>query len=431
MRTAIAHPCVKHLEYEIRKIVDHAHRIEGCGISMTWENIGDPILMGEKVTPWIREIVTEITQADRPWAYSPSRGIDAAREFIAAQVNRRGGAAVTPEHILFFNGLGEAISRIYGLLNPGARVIMPTPCYPTHFSNEIMRGEFRPLRFHLDPAADWQPDLDELRDGIRRHPEIAAIALINPDNPTGQVYARESLEAIVALAAEFGLFIICDEIYAHICYNGAKTLHLSELLGDVPALVMRGISKEYPWPGARCGWIEMMNTDKDPDFAAYTRSLVKAKMMEVCSTTLPQMSIPRVMADARYPDHLAARAAMFQDRSNDAYEAFAEIDGLIVNRTRGAFYFPVVFADGVLDNRQSLPIENPRVRSLVEDLVRDVANDKRFVYYLMGSAGICVTPLSGFHSELQGFRITTLQADDAKRRDTLRRLAEAIREYLG
>jgi aspartate/methionine/tyrosine aminotransferase len=238
------------------------------------------------------------------------------------------------------------------------------------------------------------------------------------------------MEEIVAVAREYGLFIICDEIYAHICYNGASPLHLSEVLGDVPAMSLRGISKEYPWPGARCGWIEFLNRRRDPRFEEYARAILLSKMMEVCSTTLPQMSIPRVMGDDRYAGHLAARAETFAARAEEAYAAFSGIDGVIVNRTQGAFYFTVVFEEGVLNDRQTLPIENPEVRTLVEELTRGVPPDKRFVYYLMGSEGICVTPLSGFQAEDPGFRITYLQDDDSKRRNTLERLAGAVRSYL-
>ncbi|MBN2712517.1 MAG: aminotransferase class I/II-fold pyridoxal phosphate-dependent enzyme, partial [Planctomycetes bacterium] len=240
----------------------------------------------------------------------------------------------------------------------------------------------------------------------------------------------EMLAQMVELAREFGLFLICDEIYAHICYNGAETCHLSEVLGDVPAISMRGISKEFPWPGARCGWIEMLNRNGDKDFTEYCRALINSKMMEVCSTTLPQMAVPPIMGDERYPAHLRMRAGVFEKRANEAYDAFSAVDGVSVNKVQGALYFPVVFDHGALNSNQTLPIENATVRARVEEIVKGVPNDKRFVYYLMGSAGICVTPLSGFHSRLDGFRITLLQNDDEIRRNTLKRLAGAIKDYL-
>ncbi|MCD4823528.1 MAG: aminotransferase, partial [Phycisphaerae bacterium] len=78
-----------------------------------------------------------------------------------------------------------------------------------------------------------------------------------------------------------------------------------------------------------------------------------------------------------------------------------------------------------------LPIENPQVKQMVEQLVENVPNDYRFVYYLMGATGICVVPLSGFYCRRDGFRITLLECDDEKRAWMLRTLAKAVRDYLG
>src|SRR5690606_6406801 len=121
----------------------------------------------------------------------------------------------------------------------------------------------------------------------------------------------------VKIAQEFDLFIIADEIYSHIVYEGYPRLHMSQWIEDVPGLAMRGISKEYPWPGARCGWLEVINRKKDDNFSQYFDSLLAAKRLEVCSTTLPQMSIPRVFGNEKYPAHLKTRAAMFHDRAEE------------------------------------------------------------------------------------------------------------------
>ncbi len=431
MRTKIATPGAAHLEYEIRHIVADAHRIRDTGVEMTWENIGDPIAMGETVASWIQQIVQELIEDSGSWAYCPSRGVNEAREFLAEQVNRRGGAQIDADGILFVNGIADAVDKIYDLIRRDARVIMPNPSYPTHTSNECKRSDYETIFFRLDPFRDWQPDLEELHAKVKYNLQTVAIALVHPDNPTGYAYPRDMLLEIAEIARRYKLFLICDEIYAHICYNGVTPCHLSEVVGDdVPALALRGISKEYPWPGARCGWIEILNADKDPHFAEYVRALVNAKMMEVCSTTLPQMSVPRVVGDERYGEHLQKRAAIFEARAREAYDAFADIDGVQVSLPRGAFYFPVIFRDGTLTDKQSLPIDNPQTRGLVESLVVDVPPDKRFVYYLMGATGICVTPMSGFHTDLQGFRMTLLQADDARRRYTLDKLKWAIETYL-
>jgi aspartate/methionine/tyrosine aminotransferase len=385
---------------------------------------------GEKIAPWIRQILHDVVDQDASWGYCDTAGVPATRQFLADEVNRRGGAKVTPDDIFFFNGIGDAVAKVYGFLRREARIIGPTPAYSTHSSAEAAHSGYEHLTYELDPYNKWMPDLDDLRMKVKYNDSITGILLINPDNPTGAVYPREVLEGMVAIAREFGLFLIADEIYAHIVYNGNRTLHLSEVIGDTCGIVMRGISKEFPWPGSRCGWIEILNRDKDAMFNTYVNSLVASKRLEVCSTTAPQMCIPRIMGDPRYPDHLKRRAAVFEARAKEAWAMLQGIPGVLVNRPSGAFYMTVLFEDGVLNDRQTLAIENPKVRAMVEDLVKGVTHDARFVYYLLGAAGICVVPLTGFCCKRDGFRVTLLECDDEKRRWIFGTLAKALREYL-
>ncbi len=431
MRRNIVHAGAGSLTYAIREIVQVGHRLRDAGLDVTWENIGDPVQKGEAVAPWIREILHDVINHDLAWAYCDTVGVPATREFLAAQVNKRGGAHVTPDDIIFFNGIGDAVSKVYGFLRREARVIGPTPAYSTHSSAEAAHSGYEHLTYELDPHNGWMPDLDDLRLKVRYNDSIAGILLINPDNPTGAVYPREILEGMVEIAREFKLFIVCDEIYTHIVYNGNRTLHTSEVLGDVCGIVMRGVSKEVPWPGSRCGWIEVLNRGRDEMFNTYVNSIVAAKRLEVCSTTAPQMCIPRILGDARYPAHLARRAAMFEARANEAHAALSDIPGVLANKPSGAFYMTVLFEEGVLNNRQTLPIASEPIRRLVEGLVPGVPNDLRFVYYLLGATGICVVPLTGFCCKRDGFRVTLLECDDAKRRWVFSTLAQAVRQYLG
>lgn len=90
----------------------------------------------------------------------------------------------------------------------------------------------------------------------------------------------------------------------------------------------------------------------------------------------------------------------------------------------------VMFEDGVLSERQTLPISNPAVRSYIEEIVQGVEVDKRFVYYLLGATGICVVPLTGFCCGRKGFRVTLLETDDHKRQQTWATITQAIGTYL-
>jgi aspartate/methionine/tyrosine aminotransferase len=431
VRRDIVHIGAGELTYAIREIVDQATRIEALGVEMIWENIGDPVLKGEKIPDWIKEIVVDLVRDDFSYGYCPTRGEPATRQFLAERVNARGGARIGPNDILFFNGLGDAVSKVFGFLRREARVIGPSPAYSTHSSAEGAHAGDHPLTYTLDPDNGWQPDLEEMRQKVRYNPAISGILLINPDNPTGVVYSRQTLEGVIDIAREFDLFVMCDETYINLTYNGSPAVHLSDVVGDVCGLSLKGISKEIPWPGARCGWIEFYNQDVDPVFAQFARSLVNAKMLEVCSTTLPQRAIPLIIGDARYPEHLEKRSAEFGRRAEEACDILSGVPGISVNPPQAAFYLTVLFDRGILSNGMTLPMPSRRVQKVAGELTAgQMAADFRFVYTLMAATGIVAVPLSSFCCERDGFRVTLLESDDAKRRATYETLAGAIRDYL-
>ncbi len=432
MRNNIVHIGAGELTYEIRAIVEIADKLKTLGIKTNMENIGDPVAKGEKIPAWMKKIVADLAMKDCSYGYCPSRGVLETRQFLADLVNRRGKTRITPDDILFFNGLGDAIQKVYGLLRREARVIGPSPTYSTHSSGEAAHAGQKPVSYRLDPDNNWFPDLDDLRLSIKYNPAISGILIINPDNPTGAVYPERILKEMIAIAREFDLFIIADEIYHNIVYNGQSTKPISDLIGDVPAIAMKGISKEAPWPGARCGWIEVYNADKDPVFKQYTQSILNSKMVEVCSTTLPQKAIPALLSHPEYPKYLEERKARYERCSNVAYDLLKKVPGIKVNRTNGAFYMSVAFKEGLLTHQQTLPIKNREVKELVEGLVTQpgCSLDKRFVYYLLASTGICVVPLSSFCTPEQGFRVTLLERDEEEFAKIFETLGASIRAYL-
>ncbi|MEK7151820.1 MAG: pyridoxal phosphate-dependent aminotransferase [Patescibacteria group bacterium] len=432
MRNNIVHPGADELTYEIREIVEAGRELEKKGIRMHWENIGDPVAKGVTIPEWIKNIVSDIiTNDDSSYGYSPTKGLLEARQFISDLRKRQSGVTLDPEDILFFNGLGDAISIVYTYLNRGSRVIGPNPAYPTHSSAEGAHAGSRHITYRLNPYRNWLPDMEDIRNKVKYNPSVAGILIINPDNPTGMVYPKRVLQEIVSIAREFDLFLISDEIYANIYYGTDRMVPLYEVIGnDVPAIVMRGLSKEVPWPGARCGWIEVYNKKADPVFARYIKSLVDAKTLEVCSTTLPQKALPKILSDPRYQPYLKERALQYRKKADMAYRIFKEVEGVIALRPEGAFYMSVVFEDGVLNKKQSLHIANQDAKEYTERVIPAVSLDKQFAYYLMAGAGICVVPLSGFNSDLYGFRITLLEASAEVFEENLRIIAQKIKEYL-
>jgi len=418
------------LTYEIRNIVMIAKKMQEHGLKIIWENIGDPVQKGEKIPDWMKDVLIDILREDASYAYSPTKGIDATRQFIAERTNARGKVQIGPEDVIFFNGLGDAIARAYSSIQVDARMIMPEPTYSTHLMAEVLHASFPPNTYRMNPYNSWHPDLRELEHKVRSHRAIVGILVINPDNPTGFVYPVEALEQVVRIARENDLFVIADETYINIVYNQKTTVPLSDVIGDVPAIAMKGISKELPWPGARCGWMEVYNADKDPIFARFVNTILHQKMSEVCSTTLPQMAIPRIMTHPEYKNYLRQRTQHYEKLSAIAYGVLKDVPYVIANRTNGAFYMTVLFNESVLNERQHLPIEHPDIKSYIEKLTHGVEYDKRFVYYLLATTGICVVPLTSFFSPLLGFRMTLLDKDVDEFEFVVKTLAAKITEYI-
>jgi aspartate/methionine/tyrosine aminotransferase len=138
------------------------------------------------------------------------------------------------------------------------------------------------------------------------------------------------------------------------------------------------------------------------------------------------------MQHPQYQVYLKERISLYEKSSNITYNYLKEVPELLLNRTNGAFYMAVAFKEGVLNNKQSLPIENQEVRELVESLVNQpgVSPDKRFVYYTLAATGICSVPLSSFATELQGFRVTLLERNPAETERIYQTLAAKIKEYI-
>lgn len=433
MRTILLRPGAEELNYEIRGIVKKARQIEALGYEITWENIGDPIQKHNKVPAWMKEIVSELVNEDRSYGYADSKGVLETRKFLAGLNNQKGGAQISAEDILFFNGLGDAIAKLYQFLLPTARIIGPSPAYSTHSSAEAAHANTAPVTYTLDPANQWLPDMQDLYNKVKYNPAIVGILIINPDNPTGMVYPKEVLQGFVDIAREFNLLLIADEIYQNITYNGVKATALSEVIGDLPAISLKGISKEFPWPGSRCGWMEFYNRTASKEFSKLVQTLENAKMIEVCSTILPQLSIPKIMSHPQYAAYRADANEKIGRRSRIMAEILGDIPGIKFNPTKGAFYNTVVFDENFLEKDQYLPITDPKLKELLDGwLAKDpeMPLDKRFVYYLLASANICVVPISSFCSDLRGFRVTLLEEDEAVFRQTFEKLGRAIQAYL-
>jgi aspartate/methionine/tyrosine aminotransferase len=153
-------------------------------------------------------------------------------------------------------------------------------------------------------------------------------------------------------------------------------------------------------------------------------------MLEVCSTTLPQMAIPEIYSSPEFLPHLKERNDKYKKRAGLATEILNNVTGIHVVEPGGGFFLTVVFQDGVLKDSMKLQITNKQASGYIQSLLENATNDRRFVLNLLASTGICVVPLSSFCCKRDGFRVTLLEEDPIIFESTFRKIATAISQYL-
>lgn len=438
MRQKISDERPNLMRYEIREIVDIVQKLQELDkdFKVTNENIGDPVAKGWPVPPFLKDLLIEAIkrEGDAVFGYSHSRGWPPARKWVVKYAKKFAPSSnLDYEYVLFTSGLGAAISAIYEMLAHGLRIIQPTPSYPTHASMESFNANEESVSYELNPDNAWEPNLEQLEEQIKKNPKIVGILVINPNNPTGAVYSKETLEKIVNLAEKYNLFIVSDEVYFRMVYMGKKFEQITEMAYNrVPLMVLRGVSKDVPWPGGRCGWIEFHNIHLDEDYKKYCDAIKKRILLEVCSTSLPQMVLEKLYDHPDFEKWIAEYNKHLEDNSKNISAILSQSPYLKVNPTNAAFYMMPLFKEGVLNNKQTLPIKNPEAQKFIENLVSkpSLPLDKRFVYYLLASTGICVVPATSFFSKHYGFRLTTLERDPKKRDEIYTHVEKAIKEYV-
>jgi alanine-synthesizing transaminase len=310
-------------------------------------------------------------------------------------------------------------------------VIGPNPTYPSHATAEAIHHGGDPITYPLQLDNGGRIDIAALEASVKSNQDIVGILVISPNNPLGVAHPESDLREVVRIARENECFLLFDEIYQNLLFDEAKRVKLSDICGDVPAISMKGISKEIPWPGGRCGWIEVYNADKDENFRGWMHTILVSKMLEVCSTTLPQIVFPRIVTHPQFPAYRASRMAKYQARLDTALEIFSGCEVITPIVPDGVFYLTCTFDRTKFPNTRPLQARTDDIRVYVDMLKNKnvLRTDKQFAYELLGAEGVCVVPLSGFSSPIDGFRMTLLEEDADLFRETcvrIRRGAEAF-----
>ncbi|HXV45471.1 MAG TPA: aminotransferase class I/II-fold pyridoxal phosphate-dependent enzyme, partial [Nitrososphaera sp.] len=309
-----------------------------------------------------------------------SEGLPELREAIVEKESEK-GLDVTEEDVIVTNGVSEGLDMtMASIVDPNSEVLMPGPYYPPYSSYVKFYGG-RPVEFKLHP--DGRPDLEDLRSKIT--PRTRALCIISPNNPTGEVFDRKSLQQLVDIATEHDLYLICDEIYDRIVFDSQFT-GIGKVAKDAPVVLLNGFSKAYLMTGWRCGYIAMNSASKK--LAGLREDIPKLARVRIASN-LP-VQIAAVQALRGPQTHISVMVEKLRKRRDYVVKRLNAM-GLQCRVPRGAFY---VFPKVKLGNRWK--------------------DDQQFVVDLLNSTGVLTVHGSGFGSTYGSghFRVVYLPPED-------------------
>jgi alanine-synthesizing transaminase len=332
VREILAATRLEQVRYAIRDIAVLAEGLARQGKRILPLNIGDPLKFDFRTPPHLIEAVARAMR-DGQDGYAPSSGIDEALEAISAEAERKGIRDI--QSVFVTQGVSEAVDLcLTALVNPGENILTPSPEYPLYSAVLAKLGaEMNP--YPLDESRGWEPDTDELARRISRR--TRAIVVINPNNPTGALYSRSTLEAIVELARRHHLVVFADEIYEKLVLDDEPHLSFAALAPDVPVVTFNGLSKAYLVPGWRVGWAVV--SGPAPVLKPYIEGIHKLLRARLSANHPEQYAIQPALEGPQ--DHLEEARSKLRSRRDLTVRFCNSTAGLSCVSPRGAFYaFP-------------------------------------------------------------------------------------------
>ncbi|MFC5908820.1 pyridoxal phosphate-dependent aminotransferase [Streptacidiphilus monticola] len=388
--------------YEIRgPVIEHADALEEAGHSVLRLNTGNPAAFGFEAPEEILQDV--IRMLPRAHGYTDSRGILPARRAVAQHYQTRGFENVDVDDVYLGNGVSELISMaVQALVEDGDEVLIPAPDFPLWTAVTTLAGG-KAVHYLCDEESDWYPDLADLESKITDRTK--ALVVINPNNPTGAVYPREVLEAMLELARRHGLMVLSDEIYDKILYDGAIHHSPAVLAPDLVVLTFSGLSKAYRVAGFRSGWLVVSgprHLAKD-----YLEGLTMLASMRLCANAPAQHAIQAALGGRQSIEDLVLPGGRLLEQRDVVWERLNEIPGVSCVKPKGALY--------------AFPRIDPEVHKIVDD--------ERFVLDLLLREKIQVVQGTGFNwPRPDHFRLITLpRADDLE--SAIGRIARFLSSY--
>lgn len=307
-----------------------AKAMKAAGVDVIGFGAGEPNFP----TPdYVVATAAEACRDPRNHRYTPTPGLPELREAIARKMLRDSGYEVTPEQVVVTNGGKQAVYEAFQiLLNDGDEVIIPTP-YWTSYPEAVKLAGGVPVEVFAGADRSFEPDIDAIE--AARTARTRAIIVTSPSNPTGAVWSRETIEAIGRWAVEHHVWVVSDEIYEHLNYDGARTAYIGQVVPEVrdQLIVLNGVAKTYAMTGWRVGWLVA------PEPVAKAAAKLQGHMTSNVANVPQRAAIAAVGGDL---DAVYAMREAFDVRRKAIVAALNAIDGVHCPTPTGAFY---AFAD--------------------------------------------------------------------------------------
>ena len=283
---------------------------------------------------YIVEAAVQACREPRNHRYTPAAGLPELRQAIADKTRRDSGYDARPAQVLVTNGGKQAIYAAFAtMLDPGDEVLVPAPYWTTYPEAIALAGGVS-VPVLADETQDYKVTLEQL--DAARTPNTKVLLFVSPSNPTGAVYTAEEIRAIGEWADEHDLWVLTDEIYEHLVYDGVETGSLPVICPDLAdrCVIVNGVAKTYAMTGWRVGWM-IGPTD-----------VVKAATNLQSHATSNVANVSQRAALAAVSGDLSAVAEMktaFDRRRRTIVSMLGEIDGVTCPTPLGAFYaYPAV-----------------------------------------------------------------------------------------
>ena len=323
--------------YDIRGPVNaRAAAMEAEGQRILKLNIGNPQPFGfDAPAEILQDVIAGLPTAQ---GYSDSRGIQSARRAVVHHYQLQDGfPTIDIDDVWLGNGVSELIQMaLQALLDNGDEVLIPVPDYPLWTAVTNLAGGV-PVHYKCDEENGWNPDIADLESKITDRTRV--IVVINPNNPTGAVYARETLTAIADLARRYNLMLMSDEIYDKILYDDAVHIPMASVAPDVLTLTFNGLSKAYRVCGYRAGWLVVTGPlDRARD---YLEGITLLASMRLCPNVPAQNAIQVALGGYQSIKELILPGGRLLEQRDMAVAELRKIPGVSVVTPRGALYvFP-------------------------------------------------------------------------------------------